>query len=223
MSELGRLERVIHDLAGPLTVIRGLCSTLERDEPDLARRDHLRLIDAEALRLAAGVAELRSGGASARPGRVVMSDLVRSTARRFGPAAERAGRRMTARVAASAEVEGDAERLRRAVDNLVVNALRHARRDVSVETRVAAGGRCVELLVLDDGPGVDPKERALVFRSGYRGRDRRGSGRGLGLAIARDVAHEYGGSLDLAPSATGACFRITLPLAGHSGGSEIVA
>ena len=64
------MARAVHDLHGPLTVIRGLCATLGRDEPRADRRRGLELIDGEALRLAAGLEGLvasapsppRSGG-----------------------------------------------------------------------------------------------------------------------------------------------------------------
>ncbi|MBY0398366.1 MAG: hypothetical protein K2X91_18120, partial [Thermoleophilia bacterium] len=55
------LARLVHDLRGPLTVIRGLCDALARDEQRADRRRGLRLIDGEAVRLAAGLERLLPG------------------------------------------------------------------------------------------------------------------------------------------------------------------
>jgi hypothetical protein len=72
----GTLDRLVHDLFGPLTVIRGVCATLARDEPRDERRAGLALIDAETVRLAAGLDGLARAAAgppaaSAREGRSV--------------------------------------------------------------------------------------------------------------------------------------------------------
>ncbi|WP_316859023.1 PAS domain S-box protein [uncultured Cohaesibacter sp.] len=65
----------------------------------------------------------------------------------------------------------------------------------------------------DTGPGVPEAERASLFRAFCSGRS---NGMGLGLAIARQIAQNHGGSLDLAPFDTkkpGACFVLSLPIA----------
>ena len=67
----------------------------------------------------------------------------------------------------------------------------------------------------DQGPGVPPEERSLIFQRFKRGRETGGeAGFGLGLAIGRELAKRMGGSLELVDQPPpGATFRLTLPSA----------
>ena len=106
-------------------------------------------------------------------------------------------------------VHGDAERIGRAVSNLLDNAAKHSPEGGAVE--VAVRGGAVE--VLDHGPGVPDADKPLIFDRFYRGATARGRpGSGLGLAIVRQVADAHGGSVDVedAPGG-GALFRLRLP------------
>jgi signal transduction histidine kinase len=69
-----------------------------------------------------------------------------------------------------------------------------------------------EVRVADDGPGVPVADRERIFRPGERGSAPRGDGRGLGLAIARELAEHHGGRLTLDAVGRGATFRLALPL-----------
>ena len=120
---------------------------------------------------------------------------------------------LTARGAhAPVGVEGDAAMLERAVDNLLRNAIRHCGTPGRVELALSSRhGRAV-LRVRDDGEGVPPADRERIFTAGERGSSPRGEGRGLGLAIAREITEAHGGCLTLDPVGVGACFRLSLPL-----------
>lgn len=220
LAPAGDLARLVHDLHGPLTVIRGLCATLSRTEDRPDHRRALALIDGEAVRLAEGLRALSrprpEGGPASVP--VDLAALARSAAERFGPAAVQAGSRLSVRgVHRPVWVEADAAALERAVENLLANALRHAGPDGSVDLGLTTrGGRAV-IRVRDDGAGVRVGDRERIFRPGDRGSTPRGEGRGLGLAIAREIAEAHGGRLTLDPVGAGACFRLSLPLAPASG------
>jgi two-component system sensor histidine kinase TctE len=214
------LDQLVHDLFAPLTVIRGVCATLARDEPRDERRAGLALIDAEVLRLAAGLDGLaRAGRGSGGPGgeraAVCLAAVSASVAERHRAAGAARGVAVAARVRGApprvAAVEDD---LRRALDNLVQNALRHAASEVRVT--VGRRARWAHVRVADDGPGVPPADRGRIFRAGDRGSAPRGEGRGLGLAIARELAERHGGRLTLDAVGPGASFRLSLPLAGES-------
>ena len=133
--------------------------------------------------------------------------------RRFGPVAGGRGARLEIRGAhAPTWIGGDARLLERVVDNLVRNAIRHCAPDGRIELALASrGGRAV-LRVRDDGAGVPASDRERIFRAGERGSAPRGEGRGLGLAIARDIVRAHGGRLTLDAVGAGACFRLSLPL-----------
>jgi two-component system osmolarity sensor histidine kinase EnvZ len=89
--------------------------------------------------------------------------------------------------------------VRRAVANLVDNALRHAGEPVEVETRKQNGAAVIE--VRDRGPGIPASEIEHAKRPFTRLNSARGgpAGAGLGLAIVERVARAHGGSLELAP------------------------
>ena len=208
------MARAVHDLHGPLTVIRGLCATLGRDEPRADRRRGLELIDGEALRLAAGLEDLVASAPSPpRSRRVALAALAAEAVERHGALAVARGVRLSLRLPDDAvEVEGHAPSLERVLDNLIQNGLRHSPRGGVVGVRVSGAGGWGCLRVLDDGPGIPPGDRRRIFRAGERGSAPRGQGKGLGLAIAREIAEAHGGRLTLDPAGSGACFRLSLPL-----------
>jgi signal transduction histidine kinase len=97
-----------------------------------------------------------------------------------------------------AGVVGRADHLARVVRNLLENAARHARREVAV-TLHSVGGE-LELVVLDDGPGIDRPDRARVFDRFTRlddARSRDEGGSGLGLPIAREIVEAHGGRISV--------------------------
>ena len=104
---------------------------------------------------------------------------------------------------------GEAQDLQEMLGNLLDNAWRHARRRGDIVLAVEPTGLCIT--VDDDGPGIEPGERAKVLQRGVR-LDESQPGSGLGLAIVQDLARLYGGSIDLGASPShGLRVRLTLP------------
>jgi two-component system OmpR family sensor kinase len=129
-------------------------------------------------------------------------------------------------------VEGDEQRLRQVLANLVNNALTHTPPDSPVRVKIAsgalppsagsaddAGGRPVPAVVLDvedDGPGMSAEQAQRVFERFYRAdaaRNRASGGTGLGLAIVAGLVTAHGGTVSVrtAPG-QGADFQVRLPL-----------
>lgn len=95
-------------------------------------------------------------------------------------------------------VDGNVDGLRRAISNLVDNAVRHARTRVVVTTEAHPDG--VRVSVTDDGEGVPVADRARVFERFTRlddARSRDKGGTGLGLAIVRELVARHGGTVTL--------------------------
>jgi signal transduction histidine kinase len=110
------------------------------------------------------------------------------------------------------QVRGDAGQLRRAVANLLDNAVRHARERIVVTLEDRPDGGAV-LTVADDGPGVPPVDRDRIFERFTRLDDARSAhdgGTGLGLAIVRDIADRHGGAVSV-DGPPGARFVLLLP------------
>ena len=112
-------------------------------------------------------------------------------------------------------IEGNPDRLNRAINNLLDNAARHSQPDGRVEVTVNGEG----VRVRDHGPGVAEADLPYVFDRFYRGTGARGrQGSGLGLSIVRQVAEQHHGSVGVenAPDG-GAVFTLWLPVAPGDG------
>jgi signal transduction histidine kinase len=109
-------------------------------------------------------------------------------------------------------LDADAERLRHVIDNLLANAIRHARERVIVAWRER--GDAVRIEVRDDGPGIPMEHREKVFELFHRVPGTEGGGAGLGLAIVREVVASHGGEVgaENAPEG-GACVWFEIPSA----------
>jgi len=114
-----------------------------------------------------------------------------------------------------ARVTGNMEHLRRAIKNVVENAVRHADTAIKVEMHNHDGS--VEVGVSDDGDGIPEADRERVFERFARLDDARArdeGGTGLGLAIARETLERFGGSVKISESESGgAMVRMIMPTA----------
>ena len=102
---------------------------------------------------------------------------------------------------ASGELFADAALLRRALGNLLVNALRHTPSGgcIAIHVRSVAGAR-TEIVVSDNGEGIDAADLPYVFDRFYRAdnaRAAKGSGTGLGLAIVKSIMQLHDGEVSL--------------------------
>ena len=111
-------------------------------------------------------------------------------------------------------VKGDERLLRRAVRNLLENALRYGGQQIDVE--LLAQGDRVSLRVCDRGAGVPPIYQERIFEPFFRlpGHAEKAGGVGLGLALVRQIAQRHGGDVVCQPrDGGGSCFVISLPAA----------
>lgn len=189
------LSGVSHDLRTPLTRMKlGLSMLDERDAAPLEQdvQDMERLVDAFL-----DFARDDVGKTSAEP--VDPVTLVE----RLAEDARRGGKDVTVtKVEGAGEVALRPMAIKRALENLINNAVRYGSR---AEVSVTLTEKSLRLRVEDDGPGIpaDRREDAIkpfVRLDPARNQDR-GSGVGLGLAIAADVARSHGGILRLGESA----------------------
>ena len=193
------LAAVSHDLRTPLTRLRLRLEALPPAEREAAAQD-IAAIDALLDDTLAVLREQRAG----EPERVDLGALLQALADDLADL----GQPVELRAPPPATlVRARPVALRRVLDNLVGNALRHGG-NARLQARV--GGPRVELWVDDDGPGIPPEQIARAFEPWVRLREH-GGGQGLGLAIARDLAERDGAELTLANRPEGglrACLRL---------------
>lgn len=198
------LAALSHDLRTPVTILRGYAETLAQD---------MATLDDEGKALFAG----KIAGASRRLGDLLEGMLALATLESGAePAAEPGALAAAAEeaveaaeeraraggvelVAAIADRSGatDPVQSRRVAQNLVENALQHARGATRVTVRVEGD----VIRVADDGPGVAEADLGRIFDRLYRAdRSRRKGGAGLGLSIVRQVAELHGGWVRAEPN-----------------------
>jgi two-component system heavy metal sensor histidine kinase CusS len=112
-------------------------------------------------------------------------------------------------------ISGDRLMLRRAIGNLVSNAVRHApdAGEVTIGLRPGENGG-MRIAVANPGEPIAFEHRARIFDRFYRvdpSRQRSSEGAGLGLAIARSIVLAHGGSIEAVATSDGARFEVTLP------------
>lgn len=117
------------------------------------------------------------------------------------------GTKAGVRVAAEAPpdlpaVRGDAEQVKRALVNLVDNAVAATPPGGSVRVRASVDGGLARVVVSDDGPGIPPEERDLVFEPTF---STKANGFGLGLSITSRIAAEHRGRVILEENAPRGC------------------
>jgi two-component system OmpR family sensor kinase len=110
-------------------------------------------------------------------------------------------------------VQADPERVTQILTNLTNNARTAAGDQGTVQIHVRGVPAYAEIVVQDNGPGVQPVDRERIFRRLVHSPATRGSG--LGLPIARGFARAHGGDLtcvDRPDGQPGAAFRLVLPV-----------
>jgi two-component system sensor histidine kinase CpxA len=112
-------------------------------------------------------------------------------------------------------VSGDEELLRRAVENVLRNAIRYAPVHTAIEVELRPAGANAQIRIRDYGPGVPEESLTRIFDAFYRvdtDRNRGSGGVGLGLAIARRAIQLHNGSLHAENARPGLLVVIELPL-----------
>jgi heavy metal sensor kinase len=212
-----------HELRTPLTALKGgLEVALRADRsPEEYRRvlqDSLEEVE-RLVRLAEDLLILSrtSVAPEARRDTVDLESLavdVLETGARLGAAR---GVAVRLKEATAGDVIGNASALRRALLNVVENAVKYTPAGGLVSLSVGRDGDAATLEVEDTGPGIDPADAGRIFEPFVRldaARARDTGGAGLGLAITRSVVVAHGGTIAVAPGAGGgARFTIRLPLA----------
>jgi two-component system sensor histidine kinase BaeS len=151
-----------------------------------------------------------------RPEALDLSELLEGIVERWRPAALDRGVQLQSELPIEGDAPADPELLRRLVDNLLDNAVRHTPGGGSVRLSAIAEGDQWRIAVEDSGPGVAPELGPRLFQRFTRADPARGretGGAGLGLSLCAAIAHAHGGTiaLDAPADLGGARFVVLLP------------
>lgn len=214
-----------HELRTPLTALRSVGEVGLRDHLDLeSSREVIGSMLEETDRLARLVDSLltltRADSGKLQPNRetVDLARLVKEVADHLQVLAEEKNQTLSVEpeengIAANV----DRSILRRAIINLLDNAIKYTRAGGRIRLRIKRlknGKAAIE--IMDQGPGIPPEHREKIFERFYRiekGRSRDTGGTGLGLAIARWAVEANGGRIELeSEEGRGSVFRVLLPV-----------
>ncbi|WP_326533069.1 two-component system sensor histidine kinase CreC [Pseudorhodoferax sp.] len=216
------VQTLTHEIKSPLSAIRGAAELLEDpDMPATTRAHFLDNITRETQRIQEIVdrmmelTALESRRVLEHAGAVALAPLLEELAAGHQAAAAARGLRIELALQAQPVVWGDPFLLRRAVSNLLANALDFAPAGSAIALDLQADTRQARIGVRDHGPGIPEYARHQVFEKFYS-LARPGGGKkstGLGLAFVREIAQQHGGQATL-HNATGggALATLVLPL-----------
>jgi two-component system sensor histidine kinase CpxA len=217
-AERRLLQDVSHELRSPLARL-GFAVELARTSPD--REAALARVRKEADRLHQLVNELMQlttaeGDPSARNlETVALGELLRELVTECTLEAEAQQCELVIRSEQPAVVSGDRELLRRACDNVLTNAIRHAPAGSSVDIDLTTHDSVASIAIRDHGPGVPAESLGALFKPFYRVENDRGrssGGVGLGLAIARRAIELHQGRITARNAEPGLIIEIELPV-----------
>ncbi|WP_066651447.1 MULTISPECIES: sensor histidine kinase [Sphingomonas] len=217
LGSLGQITAgVAHEINQPVAAIRTFAENagllLDRAQPQRAYDNLHRIIELTS-RIGSITAELRNFARRKVPAidAVPIGSVIDGSLMILGERARHITAIELPRALADTLVIGDRVRLEQILINLLQNALEAiaGNADPAISLTVAAiDDRAITVTIADNGPGVDPSIADALFTPFVSAKP---AGIGLGLAIARDIAREFGGELTLTPSPLGgAAFTLLL-------------
>ncbi len=221
------VSAVSHEFRSPLTSLRGIAELLANDRltDEGRRRQSYVFLERETGRLQRLVEDLLDFGrmeSGRKQYRIAPHDVfgvVRAAVTEFREEALASGFQVEMNLDRSAAtIQADEEALRRAIRNLLENAVKYSPecRTVWVEGRV--NHRQVAISVRDRGMGIEPREQRQIFQKFVRGAAAKKAGikgTGIGLSMVRQIVDACGGEIRLESAAgVGSTFTILLPIAG---------
>ena len=213
LSELTLLSgEIAHELKNPLASVKGLAALLSRrnsgEEPEpltILRRevDRMQGILDGFLNFSRPLVPLNLASTD-------LSSIASNVCILHEGMSELKGVRVELDTQGPVEVLCDQRKVRQILVNLFQNALDATAERGHISIRVSADDMRAQVIVQDEGPGLDPAIEARVFEAGVTNKP---GGSGLGLNVARGLARQHGGEVTLKNHPSGGCeATLTLPL-----------
>jgi signal transduction histidine kinase len=214
------ITAVSHDLRTPLAGLRAMVEAIDErvveDLPTVRRYAGEMRRSVETLTALVDdlfeLAQLDAGAIEAESVRARLQEVVRSAVKACAVQAEEKGL-VVEEVLDGAGTALCSPRLTRVLQNLLQNAIRHTPADGTVRIEARRRADRLEVVVSDDGEGIDPEALDRIFDPFWRGDPARsGEGAGLGLAVAKRIVEALGGHIRVqSVPARGARFAVVLP------------
>ena len=221
------VANVSHELRTPVTIIKGFADTLAEEHETLppdARERFLFKIQKNVSRLQRlledllTLTRLESNESEIKAGLYDMNDLVRDVMDNFEGRLQEMGKSLVLELSeVDTQVRVDSLKITQVLDNLVDNAVRHARGFTTLTIRTIPLEGLLRIEIEDDGCGVPEKDAPFIFQRFYRvdkGRSRDSGGTGLGLSIVKHIIQQHKGDVSVESAVgQGTTIRVDLPAA----------
>jgi signal transduction histidine kinase len=220
VSERRLLGDISHELRSPLARLK-FAVKLARTSPD--SKTAIDRIEKDVDRIASLVSDIveitfvEGDPALRGAGTVQISDVVEEVVRDCAVEAEARACRIELAGECDGEVLGSRELLRRALENVLRNAIRYSPEGAPISLSVAQSEQAVVIVVRDHGPGVPDDSLARIFDPFFRveeARNTNGGGSGLGLSIAKRAVQAHHGSIAAENAGPGLRVSLSIPLIG---------
>ncbi|OGV58153.1 MAG: hypothetical protein A2283_21345 [Lentisphaerae bacterium RIFOXYA12_FULL_48_11] len=148
---------------------------------------------------------------SDNPVRINLNECIRESVEMLTANYEQAGVRIDQKIEKeNIEVLADQTSIRRAIVNILTNALQFSKKGDTVSISISTSGHNALIDIADQGPGIAKSEHRKIFEMFVSTRP---GGTGLGLFLAKTAIERAGGNIKVLDIQGGACFRITIPVA----------
>jgi len=211
-----------HDLKTPLTSVIGYL-TLLRDEPQISqelrcRYTEIALDKAERLEELINeffdITRFNLTALTLETERLHLSRMLEQLASEFNPILAERELRWSLNIAPDIMLAGDADKLARAFDNLIRNAVNYSYAGTEISLYAQTEADMVKIMIKNSGKTIPPDKLSHIFEQFYRADAARSSatgGAGLGLAIAKEIVELHGGTITAASANECTIFIVTLP------------
>lgn len=211
-----------HDLKTPLTSVIGYL-TLLRDEPQISqelrcRYTEIALDKAERLEELINeffdITRFNLTALTLETERLHLSRMLEQLASEFHPILAERELRWSLNIAPDIMLVGDADKLARAFDNLIRNAVNYSYAGTEISLYAQTEADMVKIMIKNSGKTIPPDKLSHIFEQFYRADAARSSatgGAGLGLAIAKEIVELHGGAITAASANECTIFIVTLP------------
>jgi len=204
-----------HELHTPLTTLRANLDLSVDDDQN--RADYLETAQTQVLRLQALVdslldlSRIEAGKLSLR--KLPISKIIMDSASKYSGSTSAAGVSLQLNsIPDDIYVIGDELQIRRALNNVLDNALKFTPANGTITLQLDTEGHYARIIVKDNGVGIPPEDLPDIFKRFHRGRNAAGyPGSGLGLAIVKAIVDQHGGEVKIESDTQGTMVTILLP------------
>lgn len=193
---------IAHEIRNPITAAKSLVQQMDEDPASDENLEYAGLALSELDRVERSISHLLRYARDEEPrfGSMALSEVAQAAVQGLRDRAAAHGIELSVAFDVEGDMRGDAEKLRRVVENLVANAIDALAESGTVLPKVELlggenlAGTQVWLRVIDNGPGIPADERSRIWSPFFTTKE---TGTGLGLALSRKTVEAHGGSIEL--------------------------